>query len=538
VSGFRLRRGYGGQVSRTDKAGVSRCLAFAITVLLGTGALGFQQSSDAKPGSLIGGELTRPQRSLDPVQLTPEQLRELATQRHWSFGPYDEAQFGFRTATITLEETVDQCDLDGYSIRIFVEREGARGRDRWVLSEACDKDDYGWSASSLDEATAVNATSDPRLPLLSVAFRSHVTGRTSLDDAQNLVLDLRPASPVLIAQLSAVDVDGFCLAPRYHSDTSCTWDSRRQDFLCTETYDKESHVTLRRHSWMSTGERVSRLPDASGPSTLNEFVDALLSDRRGVGTWAEPADVGAVRFIRELPSRRSNRRIYLFGSFSEFGPPFWIAVRDGERTQVTSVKTFFAAGLELREAAFTDSGLPLDSYRRTGEPPTFRLRALAGTVEGPRLFRLVQEGDTRSVYHLAIDEHGEAVVANAIEIASSGVADVFDGFGACGDSFDAFARPTRIRLAPLVIEYDIEPSFEVPREADFQLQRNADTCIVASRATWQPGTGFAIAPTTTACPTDRFRTVFVRPDGTLQTRVRPRHWPSIGTTEGVNAPAR
>lgn len=504
---------------------MTRGLAFAITVLLGTGALGFQQASDLTPGSLIGGELTRPQRSLDPIQLTPEQLSALASQRHWSFGPYDEARFGFRTATITIEETVDQCDLDGYSIRIFVERERARGRDWWVLSEGCDKDDYGWSASSLDEATGLSATSDPRVPLLSIAFRSHVTGRTSLDNAQNLVLDLRPASPVLIAQLSAVDVDGFCIVPRYHPDTSCTWDDRRQDFLCTETYNKEHNITMRRHSWMTTGERVTQLPAASGPSTLNEYVDALVSDRRRAGTWAEPADVGAVRFIAEVPSRRSNRRIFLFGSFSQFGPPFWIAVHEGERTQVTPVKTFLAGGSVLTAAAFTDSGLPLDSYRRTGEPPTFRLRALAGTVEGPRLFNVVQEGDSRRAYHLAIDEHGDAVVANAITIASSGAADEFDGFGACGDRFDAFARPTRIRLEPLRIDYDIEPGFEVPRDADFQLRRSGDTCVVASRATWQPGAGFAIAPTTRACPTDRFRTVFVRPDGSLQTRVRPRNWP-------------
>jgi len=485
---------------------------------------------------LIGGELTRPQRSLDPIQLTPQELTDLASQRHWSFGPYDEARFGFRNATITLEETVDQCDLDGYSIRIFVERESARGNERWVLSEGCDKDDYGWSASILDEATAVNATSDPRLPLLSVAFRSHVTGRTSLDNAQNLVLDLRPARPVLIAQLSAVDVDGFCLVPRHHSNTSCTWDDRRQDFLCTETYDKESNVTLRRHSWMNAAEPVSQLPDAIGPSTLGEFVDALLRDRRGVGKWAEPADVGAVRFIAELPSHRPPRRIFLFGSFSEFGPPLLIAVRDGERTQVIPLKTLLPGGLSLRELAITDSGVPLDRYRRTGEPPTFRIRALAGTTEGPRLFSVVQvEGSSRSVYHLAMDEHADAVVANAIHIASSGADDVFDGFSACGDQFHEFARPTRIRLAPLRIDYDIEPGFEVPRQADLQLQRNGDTCIVASRATWQPGAGFAIAPTTRGCPMDRFRTVFVRPDGSLQTRVWPRNWPSIGTPEGVHS---
>jgi len=485
---------------------------------------------------LIGGELTRPQRSLDPIQLTPQELTDLASQRHWSFGPYDEARFGFRNATITLEETVDQCDLDGYSIRIFVERESARGNERWVLSEGCDKDDYGWSASILDEATAVNATSDPRLPLLSVAFRSHVTGRTSLDNAQNLVLDLRPARPVLIAQLSAVDVDGFCLVPRNHSNTSCTWDDRRQDFLCTETYDKESNVTLRRHSWMNAAEPVSQLPDAIGPSTLGEFVDALLRDRRGVGKWAEPADVGAVRFIAELPSHRPPRRIFLFGSFSEFGPPLLIAVRDGERTQVIPLKTLLPGGLSLRELAITDSGVPLDRYRRTGEPPTFRIRALAGTTEGPRLFSVVQvEGSSRSVYHLAMDEHADAVVANAIHIASSGADDVFDGFSACGDQFHEFARPTRIRLAPLRIDYDIEPGFEVPRQADLQLQRNGDTCIVASRATWQPGAGFAIAPTTRGCPMDRFRTVFVRPDGSLQTRVWPRNWPSIGTPEGVHS---
>jgi hypothetical protein len=356
-----------------------------------------------------------------------------------------------------------------------------------------------------------------------------VTGRTTLDNSQNLVLDLRPDRPVLSAQLSALDVDGFCPVPRHHSNTSCTWDDRRQDFLCTETYDKESNVTLRRHSWMNSAEPVSQLPGAAGPSTLNEFVDALLPDHHEAGRWAEPADLGVVRFIAELPSRRSNRRIFLFGSFAEFGPPLVIAVRDGDRTQVVHVKTLLPGGLPLSELAITDSGVPLDRYRRTGEPPTFRLRALAGTTEGPRLFSVVQEiaGYSRTVYHLTMDEEADAVVANAIKVASSGAADVFDGFGACGDSFDAFARPTRIRLAPLRVDYDIEPSFEIPREPDFQLQRNDDTCVVASRATWQPGVGFAIAPTTRACPRDRFRTVFVAPDGSLQTRLRPRNWPQL-----------
>jgi hypothetical protein len=290
---------------------------------------------------------------------------------------------------------------------------------------------------------------------------------------------------------------------------------------------------------MSTGERVSRLPDAIGPSTLSEFVDALLPDRRGATTWAEPADVGAVRFIGELPSRLSNRRIFLFGSFSEFGPPFLIAVRENEHTQVIPVKAFFAAGGSLRETLIADSGVPLDAYHRTGEPPTFRLRALAGTTEGPRLFSVVQSvGGSRSLYHFVLDEHADAVVANAIQIASGGADDVFDGFGACGDTFNAFARPTRIRLAPLRIDYDIEPSFEVPAAADPHMQRDADMCIVASRATWKPGTGFAIAPTTRPCPTDRFRTVSVHPDGSLHVRVRPGNWGSVAAPEGITPAAR
>jgi hypothetical protein len=216
-----------------------------------------------------------------------------------------------------------------------------------------------------------------------------------------------------------------------------------------------------------------------------------------------------------------------------------IGVREGEHTKGIPVKAFFAAGASLRETMITDSGLPLDAYHRTGEPPTFRLRSLAGTIEGPRLFSVVQEvGGARSVYHLVLDEHGDAVVANAIQIASGGADDVFDGFGACGDTFNAFARPTRIRLAPLRIDYDIEPSFEVPAAADSRMQRHTDSCIVASRATWNPGAGFAIAPTTRPCPTDRFRTVSVRPDGSLQVRVRPRNWGSVGAPEGITPAAR
>jgi hypothetical protein len=54
---------------------------------------------------ITDGELIRMQLPLQPIQPTPDNLKQWQAEPGWSFGPFDESRFGFRSIRLTLERT-------------------------------------------------------------------------------------------------------------------------------------------------------------------------------------------------------------------------------------------------------------------------------------------------------------------------------------------------------------------------------------------------------------------------------------------------
>jgi len=79
---------------------------------------------------VTGGELLRMRLPLQRIQPTPANLKRWATEPRWSFGPFNESRFGFRSVALILERTPFKCetylnDKRGL-IRFIVTTDGAR----------------------------------------------------------------------------------------------------------------------------------------------------------------------------------------------------------------------------------------------------------------------------------------------------------------------------------------------------------------------------------------------------------------------------
>jgi len=272
------------------------------------------------------------------------------------------------------------------------------------------------------------------------------------------------------------------------------------------------------------GTRLDRLP-GEVPRTLEQF-------NLAVGAWAQLDDVGSIRLIAELPGRSSGRRLRLFGTRPDLGAPFMVQIVDqGKRTTlpvpIQSAEPFTASA--LTETVVWDQQIPLHEYRLTGEPPSFRVQPLIRDG-GVQLIRVVADQPNtsiRTVYHLALEDAGNTVVANAIRIVRSSIPhalspdqefDINEAVDACDPQFGGFASPTRIRRAPLRIDYDVEAPFLTGQRDE---PRRPERCVIASHAVWQPGKGFTLDFDRGACSQTVFRLERVDADGSITTRTLP-----------------
>jgi hypothetical protein len=487
-------------------------------------------------GPLQFGELIRMRLPMERVEPTPQMKERWAQEPHWSFGPFDEGRFGFRSVTVTVERvhlgdklSAVNCLDDRFGLaRLIVELERPGGREAWTVSELsdrvmdCDTGSASWSVMYLEGPTTAvtRATPEPSLPIFRVAYDGwYSSDRTHVDTTQQLVVDVRTLPPTIAARLEDVAIDGYCISAPEQSAASCKWDGQRQDFLCSEMF--RSAV---RYSWMMSGEPTQG-PGLKPPHDLAAFVTELVSARNAVGRWAEPADVGAVRLIAELPGRTPGRRLFVFGADDDLDTPFVLAVRDGSSTQVVPVTVLNAAPPAGRFA--DEPSGPFPGYRIYREPPGFTVRKLIWNPGGPQLLRVVADDGLRSLYHLAVEDGLKGTVAQAIHLADSddNAPEAFEELladerlDACDYHSGGFASPGRISVGPVRIAYDIEPDFVLGR---IGLERlfYEDQCVASATATWRPGEGFTIDRTPGACSKERFRAAYIRSDGSVEVRTR------------------
>jgi hypothetical protein len=404
----------------------------------------------------------------------------------------------------------------------------SNGWEYWDATDDIDEAtsfEYGgpWSAMNPGSMEANHdipvkpATPDAGVPLFVLKNEVSWRGRGIHDATRQFVIDARTTPPTILARLEQSQIDGYCIRTPEQLDARCSWDASRADFLCAEYLGSSV-----RYRWMSDGRRVPHPPGPTHPPDLATFARELLAARQPVGHSGEPLDVGAIRLIANLPGRTEGRRLMLFGSRQGF----LIAAGDTHGMQVTEVS---ATGEPSAPPVMllSEEHVRREEFRQTGEPPRYAVTTLAGNERSMWLLRIAETDGARTLYHVAIEDTGERVVANAIHLGTSAIeaSDAFynlltDDVNACDfdNRVEGFSSPVRIRVNPLRITYDVEPAFQMTSEGPERL--DDQPCVVESRATWHSGKGFTVEHRPGECPRERFRAIHVRPDGTLQVRER------------------
>ncbi len=437
------------------------------------------------------------------------------------------------TAVTTIVERLD-CDDAGEMYRkeqlvlvLVVER--PTGSSYWTssppASRNCNDERDRWDIidrhdSLIGGSEPVDGGSvSPDAPVLHLGY-----GATwdRYDQRSRVVIDARVSPPVLVAVLTSSRNDHYC-AENWPTSVSCEWDDSRGDLACTERFDNAV-----RRSWLATGELLPGTSASTAAVTAAAWLGAAMAKRRPVGSDGYTSDLGLVRVIAQIPSRRRGEQVYLLGADDAVGKPFFLATRSARGTSVEA-----AIVTTLPERPLDSSDRPsLENYVSAGTPPTFRVRTLRVSSGGVRLLQVTASTPrTTTLWHLGIEQTSAGVVAQAILLATSGgwapseLLDATEAVDACDPELGGFARTRQVAASPLTIDYDVEPTFKIRN--DLGPTREDETCAVGARATWRPGAGFDITPDNAACSNNRFRLVVVRPNGSLEvhTRMRPEKAP-------------
>ncbi len=502
---------------------------FALTATLIARTASAQHPVVVEP-PLSQGTLKSMSVAFEPFVPAPGGVDESNESPSWEFTDVDRARYGFDELKVWLEQNPIACgdglDPAKSAIRVTLARTSATGTTYWSVSEPPIFDAPGWCSPESwvlmdrenEEPPDVVMAADETTPILSLSYRAEWD---RLYVTQHLVLDARATPPRIVGRLEAVWDDHTDFNRPDPPNTTCAWHPARGDFLCAETLQR-----VARYSWLSTGELVARPPGSAAPPDVGSWLNPIVNTPPALGAWAAPADIGAVRLIARVPTSVPGRSIHLLGADDLLGAPYFVAITESGHTRVTPVTISTA---EIR--ADPEHGIA-PSYRLVAEPPRFFVRALVSEPGGLQLFSVVAErsigmrGDyyVRRVSHVAIESSEAGVVAHAVAVASSTTRNdsraelyVNNSMGS-GTEFGGFARPVRIRRAPLRIDYDVEPEYTLIR--DEPPYRETERCATRAQATWTRGSGFVVDHRWAPCPVHRFRSAYVRRDGLVETYQR------------------
>ena len=214
---------------------------------------------------------------------------------------------------------------------------------------------------------------------------------------------------------------------------------------------------------MMSGARLQHaLGMPQGAKDLTAFVSALAEDAKAVGRWAETGQCGpgAADYREESRASDAGAACFCLARHLNLVRRSYSAVRDRDETRIVPVTLQRARGeLDVSGALDSSPPIPFAEYRTTGEPPSFRVTSRARDRRGTRLLTVVAERPvespfaTRDLYHVAIEESGNAVTAGAIDVSSSpaeigdSLDSLFpDGLGVCYNAVGGFVAAATISL--------------------------------------------------------------------------------------------
>lgn len=210
------------------------------------------------------------------------------------FSKIDAAKYGFARAKFYIHDTPPSADKNVIEniVHIFVEVTGVHSRWLEVVTkeEALLADPPADDSEPQKRVPIVQvspATGDRSVPLFTLTWAHSEQSQWTVNHEMHLLLDLRPATPSLAAELDCMSITAFGACGVYDArmqdstNHDCQWDAEKNDFLChAVTISKTGWTQRAFHSYfLLLGRKdLPAVAASGGPQDLVELAKLIEKD--------------------------------------------------------------------------------------------------------------------------------------------------------------------------------------------------------------------------------------------------------------------
>jgi hypothetical protein len=445
--------------------------------------------------------------ALETSPLIDEHLDQVNSR---TFGPFDSRRFGFEYVDWIAVPHDPRLDTETRRSEVIevpyfrLHLRGGRTESWWELSvrHGLDSPFGTWQPGADDLAFAA----DVEIPLFLLAYE-HSAGSAGFPIWQNnVIIDLRPGTPELLAHLQCDQAEGIgaCTAPDRADEGreaySCQYSEPDQDFRCQHTVTYSSEWTTRVFETCFLLQRATDVACAPPPGEvardLAEVALRLQTGALAVGNAVHVPGVGMVRALVSFAGRRRGTTHFLLaapGVTKELDVRLYlVTTRRGATPTVTPLDWVTVGSSGVLEP--TEPGLPdeLETGTPVGPPPAFKVADILKKRAIHLVQLVVSERDARGLVWVAIDDSREPLKSQALLLATN----VGDYIGCGAHHFSPQLAPDKPKLAPFPATVSYKPDLSEARGLSEGRETRDDATEEGfprkARLSWVPGRGFQL----------------------------------------------
>jgi hypothetical protein len=459
------------------------------------------------------------------------------------FSKIDAAKYGFARVKFYVHDTPPSADKN--IIHIFVEVTG--GQSRWLevvtKKEALLADPPADDSEPQKRVPIVQispAIGDRSVPLFTLTWAYSEQSQWTVNHEIHLLLDLRPATPSLAAELDCMSITAFGACGVYDAQMQdgtnhdCQWDTEQNDFLChAVTISKTGWTQRQFHSYfLLLGHKdLPAFGAPGGPHDLVEFAKLVEKDPSQESTTAVLPGIGETHHLAKLSN------IHLFaarGIESQLSARFfYVILQELPDVGQLPAYSFFNDQSDGNDEAHkddkkkvADTTIKMLRALPAGAPLQFDAKLLS-KVGGSSIFQvLVTEGGSHSLYWLGVeDKHQSANVSFCVLKLST---DVQTYSGCSTSASEAGAASVKLLKASKTFQavVEVEPQHKTSPDGTLEAPPedagDTDRCPYRLTLFWDSANGyfdFDQAKQKTLCrPGYKPRQLVIAKDGSISTK--------------------
>jgi pimeloyl-ACP methyl ester carboxylesterase len=446
-------------------------------------------------------------------------------------GPFGPA-YPFTRLRVYLGREMPPAEERGFSdsarIVLVVSAHDRRGRARWfrlAMKEDVSPSDLVNIYNERSEDERIGPAADPAIPLVLVRYQYASTGMsTRADVAVQLLLDFRAAQPNVLAGFASWHVEGGGACGTYDNQsglktaTSCAWNERRGDFLCTERGVRKDTMwterSMTRQFWLESGN-----PALFGSAVAAPFADLLAGAADGSVTAAVP-DLGATHHLANGVLAGGTRfRLFAAPGISHELDARIVAVitRGGEASRLITLGRVMR--IESEPTTSSADEAPIGAVAE--QAASFTAIRVDGGKENraTAIYKIVvNEGSGSTMYLVAIDAAQDLPRLHALRLATDAQA-----YDACAHAAvpETAVRADVVTIAPFAMDIEVEPRrredlVDVDEEEDTSgpMLESSESCAWRGTVRWTADGGFAVEKIADICDAHA-RIAKIEDDGSL-----------------------